>query len=63
VVLGATGVVGRLAVQVARLLGAGRVVAAGRDADGLARAAELGAHATVQLDAVDDLRGGWPVPM
>ena len=35
-VLGATGVVGRLAVQVARLLGAGRVMAAGRDADGLA---------------------------
>lgn len=55
VVLGATGVVGRLAVQVARLLGAGRVVAAGRDPDGLVRLAELGAHATVQLDAVADL--------
>jgi NADPH:quinone reductase-like Zn-dependent oxidoreductase len=54
-VLGATGVVGRLAVQVARLLDAGRVVAAGRDEERLARAAELGADATVQLDAVDDL--------
>ncbi len=57
VVLGATGVVGRLAVQVARLLGAGRVVAAGRDVEGLARTAELGAHDTVQLDAVEDLPG------
>ncbi|HLH66977.1 MAG TPA: zinc-binding dehydrogenase [Solirubrobacteraceae bacterium] len=54
-VLGATGVVGGLAVQVARLLGAGRVIAAGRDPEGLARAAELGADATVALGAVEDL--------
>jgi NADPH2:quinone reductase len=50
-VLGATGVVGQIAVQAARLLGAGRVVAAGRDDAALRRVAELGADATVQLDA------------
>jgi len=48
-VLGATGIVGRLAVQAAKLLGAGRVVAAGRDTDALRRARELGADATVDL--------------
>lgn len=51
-VLGATGVVGRIAVQAAKLLGASRVVAAGRDADALARAEELGADATVRFDGV-----------
>lgn len=51
-VLGATGVVGQIAVQAARLLGAGRVVAAGRDAAMLAHAAErLGADETVDLRA------------
>ena len=53
-VLGATGAVGLVAVQAAKLLGAARVVAAGRSARGLERAAELGADGTVQLDA-DDL--------
>jgi NADPH2:quinone reductase len=48
-VLGATGAVGQIAVQAAKLLGAGRVVAAGRDATLLARATELGADATVEL--------------
>lgn len=48
-VLGATGAVGQVAVQGAKLLGAGRVVAAGRDAEALAYAAELGADATVEL--------------
>ncbi len=48
-ILGATGMVGQLAVQAARLLGAGRIVAAGRDAEMLARAAQLGADATVDL--------------
>lgn len=52
-VLGATGTSGLLAVQTARALGASRVVAVGRNADGLARAAELGADATVAL--ADDL--------
>lgn len=54
-VLGATGVLGSVAVQAAKILGAGRVVAAGRRPEGLARAAALGADATVSLDGVDDL--------
>jgi NADPH:quinone reductase-like Zn-dependent oxidoreductase len=54
-VLGATGVVGQIAVQAAKLLGAGRVVAAGRDADGLRRAASLGADATVDLGGEEAL--------
>jgi NADPH:quinone reductase-like Zn-dependent oxidoreductase len=51
-VLGASGTVGQVGVQAARLLGAGRVVAACRDAHGRARATELGA------DDVADLSGG-----
>ncbi|OLR92363.1 quinone oxidoreductase family protein [Actinokineospora bangkokensis] len=53
-VLGATGVVGRLAVQVAKLLGAGRVVAAGRDPEALEELAGVGADAVVRLTE-DDL--------
>lgn len=48
-VLGATGAVGQVALQAARLAGAERVVAAGRRADRLARTRELGADATVEL--------------
>ena len=48
-VLGASGVVGQIAVQVAKLLGAGRVVAAARDEATLQRAADLGADALVPL--------------
>src|SRR5215212_4031092 len=60
-VLGATGIVGQLAVQAAKLLGAGRVVAAGRDAEMLARAARLGADATVgDVDVVHDPLWGAP---
>jgi len=54
-VLGATGAVGIIAVQGAKLLGAGRVVAAGRSEEGLERARRLGADATVRLDADGDL--------
>lgn len=54
-VLGASGPVGQFAVQAARLLGAGRVVAAARSAEGLERARVLGADATVQIGAVEDL--------
>lgn len=54
-VLGATGSVGLVAVQAARLLGAARVVAAGRSAMGLERAAQCGADATLRLDEQDDL--------
>jgi NADPH2:quinone reductase len=52
-VLGATGVAGRLAVQVARHLGAGRVVGAGRNAEALAALAGLGADATIRLEGSD----------
>lgn len=48
-VLGATGTVGSVALQAARLLGAERVVAAGRDLHRLERSRELGADATVLL--------------
>ena len=54
-VLGATGSVGLVAVQTAKLLGAARVVAAGRSAAGLQRAADRGADATVQLNEASDL--------
>jgi NADPH2:quinone reductase len=49
-VLGATGTVGLVAVQAARLLGAGRVVAAGRSEAGLERARAHGADEIVRLD-------------
>lgn len=48
-VLGATGSAGRMAVQVAKLLGAGAVIGAGRDADRLAELGGLGATDTVGL--------------
>ena len=53
-VLGATGTVGLVALQAAKLRGAERVVAAGRDPDGLERARRLGADETVVLGG-DDL--------
>lgn len=49
-VLGATGNSGRVAVQMARRAGAARVVAAGRDPEGLARLPGLGADAVIQLN-------------
>ena len=48
-VTGATGAVGTIAVQLAKLMGAARVVAAGRDRERLDRAAGVGAEATVEL--------------
>ena len=48
-VTGATGAVGLVAVQLAKLMGAARVVAAGRNAERLERARALGADATVEL--------------
>lgn len=49
-ILGATGVTGQLAVQIAKLLGAKRVIGAGRNKRALARLQELGADATIQLE-------------
>jgi NADPH:quinone reductase-like Zn-dependent oxidoreductase len=48
-VLGATGNAGQMAIQVARRLGAGRVVGAGRDRARLAELPGIGADATVAL--------------
>lgn len=51
-VLGATGNAGQMAIQVAKRLGAGRVVGAGRDLTRLALLPDLGADAAVPLDSV-----------
>jgi NADPH2:quinone reductase len=48
-ILGATGVAGQLAVQVARRLGAQRVVAAGRNPQALAQLSALGADTVISL--------------
>lgn len=48
-ILGATGSAGQLAVQIARRLGAGRIVAAGRDQQALDRLQSMGADATIAL--------------
>jgi NADPH:quinone reductase-like Zn-dependent oxidoreductase len=53
-ILGATGSAGAMAVQVARLLGAGHVVGAGRDAG---RLQALGADDTVQLTSDTEATG------
>ncbi len=48
-VLGATGNAGQMAVQIAKRLGAGQVIAAGRDPERLAITTGLGADTTVSL--------------
>ena len=55
-VLGATGTAGQFALQGARLRGAARVVAVGRDPEGLQRALQLGADEAVRLDELERLR-------
>src|SRR5262250_3243013 len=52
-ILGATGVAGKLAIQIAKHLGAGRVVAAGRNEQVLKTLNDLGADATIHLDRPD----------
>jgi NADPH2:quinone reductase len=54
-VLGGTGTVGLVALQAAKLRGAARVVAAGRNRERLERARELGADEVVELVGEDDL--------
>jgi NADPH2:quinone reductase len=53
-VQGATGVAGRLAVKVARLLGAGRIVATGRDDDQLREVRVLGADTVINTAVSDE---------
>jgi NADPH2:quinone reductase len=50
---GATGVSGKLAVQIAKLLGAGRIVGTGRSGNNLASLQALGADAIIDLKAPD----------
>ncbi|HEY3759492.1 MAG TPA: zinc-binding dehydrogenase [Solirubrobacteraceae bacterium] len=54
-VLAASGVLGQIAVQAAKLLGAARVIAAARSQAGLDRCLDLGADAAVRLDESEDL--------
>jgi len=63
-VLGATGVAGQLAVQIAKRLGARRVVAAGRNPKSLEQLKDLGADAIIPLDQehpalVTSFRSEW----
>jgi NADPH:quinone reductase-like Zn-dependent oxidoreductase len=53
-VQGATGVAGRLAVQVARLLGAGKIIATGRDDGALREVSDLGADTVINTTVSDD---------
>lgn len=53
-ILGATGVAGKLAIQSAKLMDARCVVAAGRDEDSLAALPALGADAVISLEQKED---------
>jgi NADPH:quinone reductase-like Zn-dependent oxidoreductase len=57
-VLGATGSAGRMAVQIAKFLGASYVAAAGRNAERLGELTSLGADETVSLTGEPDEVGG-----
>jgi NADPH:quinone reductase-like Zn-dependent oxidoreductase len=54
-VLGASGLVGQIAVQAARLLGAARVIAAARSAESLERSRAQGADALVRIEHGEEL--------
>jgi NADPH:quinone reductase-like Zn-dependent oxidoreductase len=58
-VLGASGVLGQIAVQAAKLLGAARVVAAARSPEGLERCLRIGADAAVRLGEPEDLSAAF----
>jgi NADPH:quinone reductase-like Zn-dependent oxidoreductase len=53
-ILGATGVTGQLAVQIAKLLGATRVIGAGRNRQVLRSLRELGADTVIPIDQPED---------
>lgn len=55
-ILGATGVVGAIGVQAAKILGAGQIVAAGRNRDALEKTRDLGADVLIQLGGDDDAK-------
>jgi NADPH2:quinone reductase len=63
-ILGATGIAGQLAVQIAKRLGAQYIIAAGRNRAALEALKDLGAHATIELDQdrsalVSSIRREW----
>lgn len=51
---GATGVSGKVAVQIAKMLGAGQVIGTGRDDEGLQTIIQLGADAVIDLKQSDE---------
>lgn len=51
---GATGVSGKLAIQIAKLLGAGRVVGTGRNEESIRQVREFGADAVIDLKQPDE---------
>ena len=51
---GATGVSGRIAVQIAKMLGAGKIVATGRNRESLKIVRQLGADAVIDLNQSDE---------
>jgi NADPH:quinone reductase-like Zn-dependent oxidoreductase len=53
-ILGATGVAGQLAVQIAKRRGAARIVACGRNLEALEKTKSLGADATISLELSHD---------
>ncbi len=53
-ILGATGVAGKVAIQIAKYLGAGHVVAAGRNEQVLRNLHDLGADSTISLALPDE---------
>jgi NADPH2:quinone reductase len=52
-ILGASGIAGKLAVRIAKILGAGRVVAAGRNGQVLRTLSDFGADAVIHLEGSD----------
>lgn len=53
-ILGATGITGHMAVQIAKYLGAGKIIAAGRNKEMLEQSRTLGADVTVQLNQPEE---------
>lgn len=51
---GATGVSGKLAVQIAKLLGAGKIIGTGRNEDSMNKVRKLGADAVIDLKQSDE---------
>jgi NADPH:quinone reductase-like Zn-dependent oxidoreductase len=51
---GATGVAGKLAVQIAKILGAGRIVGTGRNKESMNQVIDLGADAVIDLSKSDE---------